>query len=227
MECSCRLWPIPGMYVVTSTLLVSRARATLRRAELGFLRVCVYTRIHTPRFSGHPCSAGDFVLVRTFSRPLRTSCANVGTALPHTSKNLISFPAGFHRHAEFRGLSTERVSSDPGGPTRFSTQTIHCGFHGSGSSEEAYSALRGWRPIPAALLAPSLISIFRSRRPSPSTTGRNPPDKTLSIGTKGFYVKIKKAFQSRMLSARGMHWLGDRTGRMYKQAGQPRSRLAT
>src|SRR5487761_320177 len=73
-------------------LLVNRARATLRSAELGFLGVCVYTRMHTPRFSGHPCSAGDFVLVRTFSRPLRTSCANVGTALPHTSKKFYSIP---------------------------------------------------------------------------------------------------------------------------------------
>src|SRR5712692_7979098 len=83
---------MPGMYVVTSTLLVSRARATLRSAELGFLGVCVYTRMHTPRFSGHPCSAGDFVFVRTFSRPLRTSCANVGTALPQTSKKFYSVP---------------------------------------------------------------------------------------------------------------------------------------
>ena len=41
--------------------LVSLARATLRRAEFGFLGVCVYTRMHTPRLSGQPCSAGDFV----------------------------------------------------------------------------------------------------------------------------------------------------------------------
>src|SRR6185369_9699624 len=32
-ECSCRLWPTPGMYVVTSMPLVSRTRATLRSAE--------------------------------------------------------------------------------------------------------------------------------------------------------------------------------------------------
>src|SRR5271154_786719 len=69
------------MYVVTSILLVNRARATLRNAELGFLGVCVYTRMQTPRFSGHDWSAGDFVLVLIFSRPFRTNCANVGTAL--------------------------------------------------------------------------------------------------------------------------------------------------
>jgi len=57
------------MYVVTSALFVSRARATLRSAEFGFFGVCVYTRTHTPRFSGQPSSAGDFVFVRICSRP--------------------------------------------------------------------------------------------------------------------------------------------------------------
>src|SRR5580700_2209588 len=86
MECSCKLWPIPGMYVVTSALLVSRARATLRNAELGFFGVWVKTRTHTPRFSGHPSNAGDFVFTRIFSRPLRTSCENVGTLSPYSQK---------------------------------------------------------------------------------------------------------------------------------------------
>src|ERR1700731_3320933 len=79
MECSCKLWPMPGMYVVTSTELVKRTRATLRNAEFGFFGVCVYTRMHTPRFSGQPINAGDFVFTWTFSRPMRTSCENVGT----------------------------------------------------------------------------------------------------------------------------------------------------
>src|SRR5579863_3145151 len=70
---------MPGMYVVTSALFVRRARATLRSAEFGFLGVCVYTRTQTPRFSGHPSSAGDFVFVRICSRPFRTNCENVGT----------------------------------------------------------------------------------------------------------------------------------------------------
>src|SRR6202795_1250724 len=59
--------------------LVRRTRATLRSAEFGFLGVCVYTRMHTPRFSGQPINAGDFVLTWTFSRPMRTNCENVGT----------------------------------------------------------------------------------------------------------------------------------------------------
>src|SRR5260370_9564727 len=79
MECSCKLWPMPGMYVVTSTEFVKRTRATLRSAEFGFLGVCVYTRMHTPRFSGQPISAGDFVFTWTFSRPMRTNCENVCT----------------------------------------------------------------------------------------------------------------------------------------------------
>src|SRR5712692_9904678 len=67
------------MYVVTSMELVRRTRATLRSAEFGFFGVCVYTRMHTPRFSGQPIKAGDFVLTWTFSRPMRTNCENVGT----------------------------------------------------------------------------------------------------------------------------------------------------
>src|SRR3984957_10420355 len=79
MECSCRLWPTPGMYAVTSTPLVSRTRATLRRAEFGFLGVNVYTRVHTPRRWGAPRRAGGFVFVCFVCRPFRTSWAIVGT----------------------------------------------------------------------------------------------------------------------------------------------------
>src|SRR5581483_7893723 len=35
-ECSCRLWPSPPIYEVTSYPLVRRTRATLRNAEFGF-----------------------------------------------------------------------------------------------------------------------------------------------------------------------------------------------
>src|SRR5205085_721128 len=67
--------------------LVSRTRATLRRAEFGFLGVVVYTRVHTPR----RCGAATFFLrplpdfrpgVDSFLdfgvRPLRTSWLVVG-----------------------------------------------------------------------------------------------------------------------------------------------------
>src|SRR5664279_3094479 len=49
IECSCKLWPSPGMYAITSSLLVSLTLATLRKAEFGFLGVVVYTLVHTPR----------------------------------------------------------------------------------------------------------------------------------------------------------------------------------
>src|SRR5947209_16738505 len=80
MECSCRLWPTPGMYAVTSWPLVSRTRATLRSAEFGFLGVLVYTRVQTPRRWGAPRRAGVLLLVVFDCRPLRTSCWIVGIA---------------------------------------------------------------------------------------------------------------------------------------------------
>src|SRR3954471_20448714 len=81
IECSWRLWPMPGMYAVTSTPVVSRTRATFRSAEFGFFGVVVNTRVHTPRRWGEPFSAGVFDLSVLVSRPLRTSWAIVGTAL--------------------------------------------------------------------------------------------------------------------------------------------------
>src|SRR5258708_22818634 len=83
---------MPGMYVVTSIELVKRTRATLRSAEFGFLGVWVYTRMHTPRFSGQLINAGDFVLLRMPSRPIRTSCENVGTVFPLWRVEKISNP---------------------------------------------------------------------------------------------------------------------------------------
>src|SRR4051794_13866656 len=66
--------------------LVSRTRATLRRAEFGFFGVFVYTRVHTPRRWGEPLSAAVFVLDDLDSRPLRTSCWIVGTDEPSWSE---------------------------------------------------------------------------------------------------------------------------------------------
>src|SRR4051794_5908993 len=75
------------MYAVTSIWLVSRTRATLRRAEFGFLGVVVYTRVQTPRRWGAATRRlrprPDFRPgVATFFfgalRPLRTSWEVVG-----------------------------------------------------------------------------------------------------------------------------------------------------
>src|SRR5512144_3215849 len=90
-ECSCRLWPSPGMYVITSMPLLSRTRATLRSAELGFFGVVVYTRTQTPRFCGHDCNAGDFVFLCLAERPLRISWLMVGMKPRETPGKAQSF----------------------------------------------------------------------------------------------------------------------------------------
>ena len=69
---------MPGMYPVTSMLLVSLTRATLRMAEFGFLGVVVNTRVQTPRFCGQESRAGDLLLYFLGVRPFRTSWLTVG-----------------------------------------------------------------------------------------------------------------------------------------------------
>src|SRR5436309_12361759 len=76
------------MYAVTSMPLVSLTRATFRSAEFGFFGVLVYTRVQTPRRCGAPFSAGVLVLELLDSRPLRTSCAIVGTTPNLSAKPL-------------------------------------------------------------------------------------------------------------------------------------------
>src|ERR687886_1640899 len=67
--------------------LVNRTRATLRRAELGFLGVIVYTRVHTPRRCGAATrflaplpdfSPGVVTFLEGVLRPLRISWLVVG-----------------------------------------------------------------------------------------------------------------------------------------------------
>ena len=68
---------------MTSTPLVSLTLATLRKAELGFFGVVVYTRVHTPRLWGAPRSAGVLVLEDLAALPLRTSWDIVGILSRH------------------------------------------------------------------------------------------------------------------------------------------------
>src|SRR5882757_2560754 len=103
------------MYVVTSMEFVKRTRATLRNAEFGFLGVCVYTRMHTPRFSGQPISAGDFVFTRTFSRPIRTSCENVGTVISlNGAHNFPRLSQGARTKCARAQSNAERSTANPG-----------------------------------------------------------------------------------------------------------------
>src|SRR5204863_7867650 len=66
------------MYAVTSKPFVRRTRATLRRAEFGFLGVVVYTRVHTPRLCGQLSNALDLLFARIISLPFLTNCCIVG-----------------------------------------------------------------------------------------------------------------------------------------------------
>src|SRR4051812_14208397 len=92
--------------------LVRRTRATLRSAEFGFFGVWVKTRTQTPRFCGLFCSAGLFVFVRTFSRPLRTNWLIVGTGTPSKKKS-----SGKKRHEpSFAGVRCPRPRSRYRGP---------------------------------------------------------------------------------------------------------------
>src|SRR5574344_1207274 len=68
---------------MTSKPLVRRTRHTLRSAELGFLGVVVYTRVHTPRRCGQFCSAGTSLFSTIRLRDLRTSWLIVAIYLLH------------------------------------------------------------------------------------------------------------------------------------------------
>jgi len=73
--------------------VVSRTRAILRNAELGFFGVVVKTRVQTPRRCGQLSSAGASVFFSVLLRPFRTSWLIVGKAyflpLLHINSKLI------------------------------------------------------------------------------------------------------------------------------------------
>lgn len=59
-ECSCKVWPSPGIYAITRDRVVNSTFVTFLFAELGFLGLRMYTRRHTPFFWGAFFNAGDF-----------------------------------------------------------------------------------------------------------------------------------------------------------------------
>src|SRR6476469_7877048 len=98
---------MPGMYAVTSMPVVSRTRATLRSAELGFLGVWVNTRVQTPRRWGEPFSAGVFDFSALVLRPLRTSCWIVGTKSPRDASGEQDLRGRGQRQARPAGTAHE------------------------------------------------------------------------------------------------------------------------
>lgn len=74
--------------------------ATLRSAELGFLGVVVYTRVHTPRFCGHASIAGTLFRFAGTVRGLRINWLIVGIICPLTTFALRpDAVSGRHTHA--------------------------------------------------------------------------------------------------------------------------------
>jgi hypothetical protein len=124
--------------------------------------------MQTPRRSGQPINAGDFVLTRTCSLPIRTSCENVGTVRSSFSLGRIrgkisrkltrsSRKAHLQKHTRAHS-NAERSTANPEKQARNSADTPR---RKNCASEfllgEAYSAFRGWHPIPAALLSHSIV----------------------------------------------------------------------
>src|SRR5450432_3265144 len=114
--------------------------------------------MHTPRFSGQPISAGDLVLTWTCSRPIRTSCENVGTV--HSLSGAHKFPwlsQGARKNTRERSPMLKGLLR-----IRRYQQETPCALQEAENRSwlrfgEAYSALRDWRPIPAALLSHSVV----------------------------------------------------------------------
>lgn len=148
--------------------------------------------MHTPRFSGQPCSAGDFVLARICSRPWRTNCANVGTVLPRS--NQISFHSPrlqTHTRRVSLGFYAERASSDCGGTAKNSTPIPAHVLTGLATAEKLTrlcGAGAPFRPLPSPR---SVLPCSGAGDLPFHQQGLNPPDKTLSIGKRLPCVKQK------------------------------------
>src|SRR5258707_261544 len=69
--------------------------------------------MHTPRFSGQPASAGDFVFIRTASRPILTSCENVGTVVPLSRARIFAALARRAHKIARAQSSAERSTANP------------------------------------------------------------------------------------------------------------------
>src|SRR5258708_10584496 len=185
--------------------------------------------MHTPRFSGQPSSAGDFVFIRTASRPILTSCENVGTVVPQSCayfsslahplwmREGIAAPAKRgHKFARERSPVLKgllRIRRYHQQETPYALQEVEqISWLQFG---EAYSALRGWRPIPAALPSHSVllcsgtedISLPTQRLPttwSRPTQGKSFPHKHRSIGEKCPSLKSFDTSGGKLCSGHGL-----------------------
>src|SRR5690348_11784102 len=143
--------------------LVSRTRATLRRAEFGFFGVVVYTRVHTPR----RCGAATF-----FLRPF-----------PDFRPGVASFFLGAWRPLRINwlvvGMRRCRLAGARRGPRHpgaggAATRAIHRGAdHQAGTPARATSTLTCCTPTASATgayVTSPLATLTPSLRPGFSTT---------------------------------------------------------
>src|SRR5579863_10114465 len=166
--------------------------------------------MHTPRFSGQPFRAGDLVLEIIPSRPMRTSCENVGTVflvfpwadcVSKFSKKFESEIALYYAQTNVQGSrslrrqiresthnDSERCTANPVDQQETPHALQEAEFSSWYRTGEAYSAFRGWRPIPAALPSHSVVLVPGPKNSLPTTAspeeqsgaqqqGRNTPDK--------------------------------------------------
>src|SRR2546426_3619704 len=100
--------------------VVSRTRATLRRAEFGFFGVWVLTRTQTPRLCGEPRSAGALDFALAALRPRRTNCWMVGKRFSEWRPDSRAALADWATSDEYTQIPLLRSSSGGGLPASHS-----------------------------------------------------------------------------------------------------------
>src|SRR5258708_7924030 len=140
--------------------------------------------MHTPRFSGQPATAGDFVFIRTASRPILTSCENVGTVVPR-SRAQIFIPSASDKDARgIRGSrkartqnraraqsSAERSTANPEiPPARNSVRTPRSRTNLLASVRRGLLGFAGLAPHSGRSSVPFRLTLFRDRRYFPSNS---------------------------------------------------------
>src|ERR1700687_176121 len=137
--------------------------------------------MHTPRFSGQPASAGDFVFTRTFSRPIRTNCENVGTVVPlpcaaaqrpAVARRIFRGSRKARRQKCARAQSSaERSTANPEiQPARNSVRTPRGRTILLASVRRGLLGFAGLAPHSGRSSVPFRLTLFRDRRYFPSNS---------------------------------------------------------
>src|SRR6266705_5346446 len=127
--------------------------------------------MHTPRFSGQPASAGDFVFIRTASRPILTSCENVGTVFPHLRAQSFAAPATRAHNIAKAQSSAEGSTANPEvQPARNSVRTPRGRTLLLASVRRGLLGFAGLAPHSGRSSVPFRLTLFRDRRYFPSNS---------------------------------------------------------